>query len=229
MNSMHDKEKKIHEFLDKYPGIFTSWELQEIVTYARNCGNEFECIPDVVREIYDELDLLPKDKNIYDGFMKLVSDKHNLSDKHIVEIGGGIFPRLGKRISGSLKSGKIVIYDPRLSRYEEDAHNMKLVREKFTRSTKLDGASLLLGLMPCEAADVLLESALDNRVDFVLALCEGGPHGDEDDFFEDEEEWRNCMIKYAMREVEYREMGKLKIKYLKEYGDPYPIIYNDRG
>lgn len=82
--------------------------------------------------------------------------------------------------------------------------------------------------MPCKGAETLLDLALNNKKDFVLWLCEGGPHGDEFDFFEDDEEWRNYMIDKAKSGVEENGMGKLKVKMINEFSDKYPIIYNER-
>lgn len=219
---------KISQFLDKYPDIFSELEKKYIMCYANEI-EKGELIPDTIREVYDELDITPLDNNIYIGFINLLSSLHDIKDKNILEIGGGVLPRLGKRISATLNEGKIVVYDPRLSHYEKDTDKMKLVREKFRRGSEIGNTNLIVGLMPCEAAEIIIDTALDNNVDFVLALCEGGFHGDEVDFYESPEEWISSMIKYAKREVEYRDMGKLKIKSMEQYGNPYPVIYNDRG
>lgn len=224
----YDKVKLIVEYLTKYPEAFTCEEKNSIVTYITDSEYEF-FIPDIMRELYDELNILPENKSLYKAFMLLVDDIFKIKNKKIVEVGGGIIPTLGKRISKFQDSGKITIYDPRLSIYEKDTDRMVLKREKFNIKTDIRGNDLLIGLMPCEAANVIVESALKNKMDFALALCEGGPHGDMFDYFEDEEEWRMSLIQYAAAMVEEQNMGKLKIKYLKEYGDPYPIIYNERG
>ena len=164
-----------------------------------------------------------------ENFIKLLSEIYDIKNKKILEIGGGVLPRLGKRISTVLNTGKIVVYDPRLSHYEQSTDKMRLVKDKFIRGNNINDADLMIGLMPCEAAEVIIDAAIDNNVDFVLALCEGGFHGDEYDFYDSPEEWISSMVRYADREVEYRGMGKLKVKYLDKYGSPYPVIYNDRG
>ena len=225
---IHDREKQIIDFFYKYPNIFTDMEQRSIINYTK-AFKEDDLVPDIIREVYDELGFIPDNKNIYIGFMNLVSNMYDLKNKNIIEVGGGVLPRLGKRISATLDNGTITVYDPRLSHYEESNDKLKLVKDKFKRCTSVGNANLILGLMTCEAAETIVESAIDHKIDFVLALCEGGPHGDEYDYFEDEDEWRNSLIRYASREVDYRGMGELKKVYLKEYGNPYPIIYNDRG
>ena len=220
--------KKVLEFFNEYPDIFTEWEKRIIINYSKKFS-KYILVPDNVREVYDELSLIPRENNIYLGFIDLVEEIHSLDNKNIVEIGGGVLPRLGKRISSSKNIKSIVVYDPRLSKYENDTEKLKLVRKRFERDTSLDDADLVLGLMPCEAANIIVDSVVKNNKDFVLALCEGGPHGDEFDYFEDEGEWLDNIIKSTACDVERCGMGKLKIKYMREYGNPYPVIFNDRG
>ena len=226
--NIQNKKDKITQFLEKYPDIFTDIEKKYIMSYAIAPSDE-KLVPDTVREVYDELGIIPDESNIYIGFMNLLSEVYNIENKKILEIGGGVLPRLGKRISKKLNAGKIVVYDPRLSHYEQSTDKMRLVREKFNRSSSIEDSDLIIGLMPCEAAEVIIDTAVNNNIDFVLALCEGGFHGDEYDFYESPEEWIGSMVRYADREVEYRGMGELKVKYLEKYGSPYPVIYNDRG
>ena len=220
--------KKVIDFFNEYPDIFTDIQKKTIINYSKKFS-KYLLVPDNVREVYDELNLIPDDNNIYLGFIKLVENIHSLENKKIIEIGGGVLPRLGKRISSTRNIKNIVVYDPRLSKYECDTPKLKLKRERFERSTSIEDANLILGLMPCEAANIIVDSAINNRTDFVLALCEGGPHGDEFDYFEDEGEWLDDIIKSASLDVEQSGMGKLKIKYMREYGNPYPVIFNDRG
>lgn len=219
---------RIENYFIEYPDLFTEFEKKHIKCYAETFS-KFKLVPDTIREVYDELGIIPDESNIYIGFMKLLSELHDIKNKKILEIGGGVIPRLGKRISATLDTGKIVIYDPRLSLYEMSTSKMKLVKERFKITTGVGDTDLMIGLMPCEAADIIVESALQNNVDFVLALCEGGVHGDETDFYDSVEEWQDSLIRYAEREVGNRGMGKLKMKSLEDYGSPYPVIYNDRG
>ena len=86
----------------------------------------------------------------------------------------------------------------------------------------------MLAFMPCEPAETFIDAATENKIDFMLALCEGGPHGDEYDYFESDEEWLDSMIYRAKRGVKDNGMGTLGIQYLKKYEDPYPVIYNHR-
>lgn len=224
---------KIVSFLRKYPDIFTQRETEHILAYTGFVGDEKEdnkvLVPDDVREVYDELGIIPDDRNIYIGFMNLLSNTHDIKNRNILEVGGGVLPRLGKRIAANLDHGKIVVYDPRLSHYEESSNKLRLVKKRFYDDTDIEDTDLMIGLMPCEAANVIVRSAIEHGVDFMLALCEGGPHGDEFDYYEDESEWRASIMYDAATGVREKGMGELKTVYMKEYGSPYPVIYNSRG
>ncbi|MBQ9019462.1 MAG: hypothetical protein IJ097_04060 [Bacilli bacterium] len=224
----YEDAKVIFGYLVKYRDIFNSNEINAILSYLTNSDYEV-FMPDIMRELCDELKIIPDNKSLYKAFMMLVDSVFDIKNKRIIEVGGGIIPTLGKRISNYQDSGNIKVYDPRLSIYEKSTEKIVLFREKFTINTDVEDADLLIGLMPCEAANVIVKSAVNNRKDFMLALCEGGSHGDDFDGYADEEKWRATLISYAQEKIEENGLGKIKIKYLKEYGDPYPIIYNERG
>ena len=194
------------------------------------CFPLYACSKEIVRRytpFLDELDLIPEDYNIYNEFMNFIDDVHGIGNKNIVEIGGGRFPRLAKRINNSRDNGKITVYDPRLSTEESD-DRLVLKRKKASSHTDIDDCDLIIGLMPCKGAEVLLDLAIKNNKDFVLWLCEGGSHGDEYDFFEDDDEWRQSMIFKAEKGIREKNMGKLKIKKLDRFSNRFPIIYNER-
>jgi len=220
-----ERQELVRQFLDKYPEIFTDFERSCILNY--NSSSTF--MPADAREVWDYLGILPNDLNIYVGFLKLLRDNFNIEDRNIIEVGGGVLPSFGRRIIPHLRNGKLTIYDPRLSVYEAESSKLKLVRDKFTKKTSLGDCDLLIGLMPEEAVEVLIDRAVDNGIDFMVALSDGGPHGDAYDFYEDGDEWRHSQIYSAEVGIEKANMGKLGIQYMKEYGNPYPVVYNNRG
>lgn len=219
---------------------------QKAIEFVKNHNKlygfiEFHCLVDVLktmdvpdlyvielaREVLDELGYIPKEHNIYERFSNVIDDVHGIDNKNIVEIGGGRFPRLAKRLKLKQKNGSITVYDPNLHT-ECDTERFKLKKKRANAYTDVNDCNLIIGLMPCKGAETLLDLALSNKKNFVLWLCEGGPHGDEFDFFEDEDEWRNYMIDRARSGVESNGMGKLKVKMIDEFSDKYPIIYNER-
>lgn len=217
----HQKAKLIVDYLNLYPDLFTSEEKYLIIEYL-NCEGYSYGVPDVVRQLFAKLGLIPDEHSIYKGFFDLVNSKFPVKDKSIIEVGSGIFPTLASMIANAQDKGKIVVYDPRLSIYEEETDKLKLVKSKFMINADIGDADLIIGLMPCEAADVIVDVALTKKIDFMVALCEGGTHIVDED-------WPESIINRADTYVYKKKMGKLNITYLKEYGDPYPIIYNDRG
>lgn len=221
------RQNLIIELIVKYPELFTEAERSYLINNAP-LSFEGKLIPDLVREVYDKLDLLEDDKNIYCAFLNLLDREFDIKDKEIIEVGGGIFPQLAKKISKIQTKGQIKVYDPRLSQYEDNTSKMTLVREKFTSNTKVEDVDLLVGFMPCEATYTIVDSAARNDIDFMIALCEGGPHGDIYDYYESDEEWLHSIVSFAESLVEDNKMGTLEKTYLKEFHNPYPIIYNKR-
>ena len=222
----HIREKAI-EFVKKNYKLYGFIEMQCLIDVLKtvDCPDLF--IMELVREVLDELGFIPDDYNIYQEFARFIDDVHGIDQKNIVEIGGGRFPRLAKRLKERQNYGKITVYDPNLS-LEESSDRLVLKRRRASLYTDVGDCDLIVGLMPCKGADVLLDLALNNNKDFVLWLCEGGPHGDEFDFFEDENEWRESMIDKARNAVEKNNMGKLIIKKIDRFSNKFPIIYNER-
>lgn len=225
---LEDKIYLLEEYFRMHPNTFDEMEEEFILNYTKKNRFYKELIPTLVRQVYDELGMLPKEDNIYIGFIKLVNDLFNIENSKIIEVGGGVLPRLGERIADVLNKGSITVYDPRISNYKKNSSKLKLVRKNFNSKIDVGSVDLLIGLMPCKAAEAIVEFSIKNNKDFIVALCEGGMHGEEDDYFEDDEEWRNSLIKTTKRRLENSECGKLKIKYMTEYYNPYPVIYNER-
>ena len=92
----------------------------------------------------------------------------------------------------------------------------------------LEGYDLVVSLMPCKGAEAVLDACVEQDKDFIVGLCEGGPHGDCFDFYEDEEEWIHSMISYTESRLKRKGTGKLLKKQFDNCGYPYPVIYNSR-
>ena len=219
--------KKAIEFVRNHNKLYGFFELHCLIDVFKSMDVPDLYIVELAREVLDELGFVPSEYNIYEAFSNIVNSVHGIENKNIVEIGGGRFPRLAKRISLKQKNGSITVYDPNLHT-ECDSERFKLKRKRANSYTDVNNCDLIIGLMPCKGAETLLDLALKNEKDFVLWLCEGGPHGDEFDFFEDEEEWRNYIIDKARSGVETHGMGKLKVKLMDQFSNKYPIIYNER-
>lgn len=218
------------EFIEQNSSLFTKYEKDYLKSYI--CTGEYSKIlflPDLVREVVDELGFLLPEQDIYNGFIELIKESFDINGKEIVEIGGGIFPRVGERLSNISEVKSVTVYDPRVNYLKPDTNRFKLVRRRVDRNEKDIGGDLLIGFMPCKGAEIIVEQALKYNHDFIVALCEGGPHGDYFDYFDNEEEWLSSIIRHAELGVCKNNMGTLKIKTLKKYGDKYPVICNDRN
>ncbi len=227
---MTEKLRQITEYVYNHAELFDRFELMYIRQYIQEVqeGRYDLFLPDVIRELFDYFHAITDDQDIYSGFLTLLQKEFPIEDRDIIEVGGGIFPCLGKKISLLQNYGSITVYDPRLSVYERGNSHLHLVRKEFSRYDDVGSANLIIGFMPCKGAEDLVDSATSNEIDFMVALCEGGPHGDIYDYFESDDEWIDSMLYRADRGIENHHMGTLGIQYLDEYEDPYPVIYNKR-
>ena len=223
--------KRLREYINKNIELYNEYEqnflegldLNYLKRYKKN-------MPDIFRQILEEIGYYEDciEESGYQAFIDLLDNEFGL-EKNIIEVGGGVVPTLGHKISLRQNKGSITIYDPRLSNYFNESEKFVLKREKFYRNTDVSEADVIIGFMPCEATQAIIENAVDKNKDFMIALCEGGPHGDEFDYFEDENEWLKAMLYIAERGLEDNDMGDLKILSFKKYNSPYPIIYNKRN
>lgn len=224
MEKMAQKELLLH-LLDEKQDLYTTLEYSYIKNYflsERFLKDEY--IDEGLREIVDEAGLLPQDENIYDYFTDFIIDRYDIEGKKIIEVGGGVFARLAKRLSLKQESGLVTVYDPRLDPSIESTDKLVLKKETFYVDTDIEDTDLLVGLMPCEGANSLIAQATRKDRDFILWLCEGGPHGDCFDYFEDADEWLNSTIYFAERDLESR--GKVLTIKKEDKFSPYPIITN---
>lgn len=227
----------IIDYLRKNSDAFTGNEKSLILSNLNNDGSLYG-IPNICLQIYDELGILPDSINSYKAFAKLVDEQFNIKDKNVVEVGGGNIPRLGKRISLMQDKGTITVYDPNLYiteeyknlTYEEkDSLKLKLINRRFTPLVNVRSSDVIIGLLPCGASSTIIKSAIRYNKDFMIALCDSCSYFEYFDTYEEDLEWPNKFIEDATKIVEENGLGKLKVKTLKEIGDNYPIIYNDRG
>ena len=217
-------QSKLLEFIDSKKDLYNEFEFD----YVRNTflhGRYDEVKRDEgIREVLDETGLLPDEDNIYKYFTDFILSRCDINNKRIIEVGGGVFGRLSKRLSLKQQNGVITIYDPRLDPTMKSDDRLIFKKEKFTRCTDVSDTDLLVGLMPCEGANPLVEQAIKYDKDFILWLCEGGPHGDIFDYFEDADEWMDSLLYFASSDLE--EKGKKLYIKKEERLSPYPIITN---
>ena len=226
-SEIRKQERLIKQFLSEHPKYFTKYETMDIKSRLRDDVSD-SFIPDTMRELLSYFDLLKEDEDIYQGFINLLKENFDIN-QNIIEVGGGVLPELAKKLSKQQQVGNITVYDPRLGTTETTIPNLSLIQEKFTLNTDVSNSGLIIAFMPCDGTSTVIEKATESNTDFMIAMCEGGPHGDYFDFYESDEEWIHATLCYAKNRVENNSMGKLQKTFLKKYHDPYPVIWNKRN
>lgn len=230
MPQITDEEcrRLVNEFLEAHIENYTEREATYIrrnaVIINKKSINTY--IGDVLRQIYDEVGIIPETSNMYSRFVNILEENFDI-DRDIVEVAGGIIPTLAKKISLRQKNGTITVYDPRLIELKECPANLVIKRQMFSSHTQIPHAQMIIGFMPCDATIPIINSACLNNIDFAIALCEGGARQGYE-WLETEEEWLGYVTHLARRGIERNNMGTLESASLEEYGNPYPIIYNKR-
>jgi len=225
---LYEKVQLIVDYLKENSEAFSMVEKNTIIN-SIGTFDTTDKIPSVVLELYDELGILPDNKNIYKAFLKLLDEKFKIKDKNIVEVGGGNLPRLGKRIALMQDKGTITVYDPNLYIKNNDLPNLKLIKRRFYPISNVDDADVIIGLMPCGAVQSIVKSAIRHDKDFMLVLCDEFDTFCQFDSEIENENWEEEFIKKLEKDVEENNMGKLKVKHIKEIGEEHPILYNCRG
>lgn len=220
---MQDDYIKVLEYLKQHIADYSGNEAQSIALNF-NMKRYSDYLPDVLRQIYDEVGILKDKDNIYLGFIDILENNFDI-DSNILEVGGGVIPNLAKHINLKQTKGSITVYDPRLS-ISSTSTSFILKKEVFTPNTDISNYNIIIGLMPCEATELIIRKATSSKKDFLIALCDGR-HSEFLDYF-DEELWCNNIIKLADKHIKENDLGTLCITDLKKYGDPYPVIYNKR-
>lgn len=227
IDSNNEKRKLLMQFIEEYSQYFS--ENEKRIILSENTTSSKKLLTDVTRQVFTELGFIKDEDNIYQAFIDIIKEEFGL-ERNIVEIGGGVVPSLAKKIALSQNKGTITVYDPRLiNNMYSNIPNLKLKRQAVSTKTQIEQADLYVAFMPCEATQTIIDIAGKNKVDFIIAACEGGPHGDIYDYFEDEEEWLHSMIYHARRQIEYNDLGTLETKSLQKYNDPYPVFFNRRS
>lgn len=221
-----DTIAKVIDIFERYPEAYSIEEKEFII---RNIGwidsNNFYGY--MLREIYDELGMIKKQDNLYLGFIKLLKKEFGL-DRNILEVGGGILPRLADRIALKQKNGTITVYDPRLAYTKTSNSNLKLFKEKFNEEKLSKDCNLIIGVQPYGGTRTIIETACQNNIDFMMAL--GDLPTPENDFASEYEygSVQRQFINKAKKLVKKYNLGELEEAELKQYGSFYPVIYNKR-
>ena len=219
----------ITKYLKEHDDFFTYNEKERIKVALCNFSAGYNLYDYLCLQICDELGLVPDDQNPYKVFSEMLNDTFKIENKRIKEIGGGKLLRVGKRISDMQNMGTITIYDTNLLIKDGNYPNLRIAKKRFNDSIDASGADVLIGLLAYTSADVVVKSAIEKNIDFMIAVFDKqNPYlfceGNESNFNQLEE-----FVDNTEKAIANSGLGKLKIKRFKEIGEQYPIIYNDRG
>ena len=219
----------IIKYLKEYDDYFSYEEKLKIKEALCDFSMGYDLYNYLCLQICDELNLLPDDQNPYKAFTETLNEQFNIENKNVVEIGGGKLLRLGKRIINMQDMGTVTVYDSNTLIRGGQYPRLRIVRRKFKSEMDAYGADVLVGLLAYTSASVAIDVAIAENKDFMFALfnkqnnnlfCEGS----DDDINE-----INSFVERAEKDLDNSNLGKLKVKYMHEIGDNYPIIYNNRG
>lgn len=216
--------KLVKNFIVSNACFYSAYE-KEMLLKSVYSPYKIKNLPNLLLQIYDYLNIIPAKNNIYNFFVDFISEISGL-DKNIVEIGGGVIPCLSKKIALRQKKGHITVYDPRIMQKNFAIPNLTLKKEKFTQNTPVDNIDLLIGFMPCEATQTIIDKACNANIDFIIALCDDIGYNDTS-YFESSDEWQHYIKYITSRKLEQTTLGKLNYQYVKR-GLEFPIIYNNK-
>jgi hypothetical protein len=161
----------LQKYLLKYSAFYDKLDIEDIRTDFFNNSNT-----DILTQIYAEIGMLPDAENYYLGFSRMVGALYGW-DCNMVEIGAGTFPNFSKYVDieqRKIGKGTITAYDPYL--ITKPLGNIKLCHEEFTDKTDVSYADLLVGIMPCTATELIINTAIKNKKEFLVALCDCDPY-----------------------------------------------------
>ena len=161
---------KFQEFLNKYSKLYDKDE----INFIKNNFFDFVDVknaPDILMQVYSYLGLLEDD--LYMEHLKKIENNFDIG-KNILEVGCGFLPAFANitaRKQIRLKSGTITAIDPFLVINKSEYDNLILRKRKFKLDTNVKNFDLIVGIYPCEATEMIIKSACENKKGFYLAMC----------------------------------------------------------
>ena len=225
---MPEKEEYLHK-VEAYFIKNSDRYTKEEMSYIRSQVAKRVPVPTTdprLRQIFAEIGIPVNSKSQHQEFADVLKKNFSI-DRNIIEIGGGRVPHLAKKIALSQNHGTITVYDPRLLVHSSSVPNMILKPEFFTETTDVSSAEMLIGFMPCDATDLIIETACKNNIDFMVALCEGGMRKGYE-YIEYDDEWIYHVKRNAIDHMKNTSLGELHTASLEEFNNPFPIVYNKR-
>ena len=227
MAKMHPKYRVIFEFMNEYGDLYPEIErsfLKKHLLTDMNLAEKDKEVLSVVVQVYKFLRICPEATKIYDDHFDEIK-KHFSIDGNICEIGGGRLPSFANMVAEEqLKTGKgtITVYDPGLVFLEPIHLNISLHKDYFTKDTAVSNYDLLVGIHPCEATEIIIDSAFKNDKDFYVAMCNCKHDG-----FNSPKVYQEHVIDHA-KELANQYNREIEVTSLDRSTYNYPIIYSKK-
>lgn len=225
--------EKFNDFLREYSKSYSPDVIDVIKRYF---WKNQDCLTtlDVLMQIYQELGVYEGRESYYSYHLNNIGKLFNINS-NIVEIGAGYIPSFANMIAREQlknKKGTITIYDPCLIESSSRYQNMKLHKENFNYCMDVSNYDLMIGLLPCEATEEIIKSAIMNNKDFYISMC-GCNHSNDPllwmfGFGMPYNMYQMQMVELANDLMdEYNHNKEVVTCYMPDkYNVPYPVIYS---
>lgn len=226
--------EKLREYLSKYSSGYDVSALKYIEDNFLDCIDG-EFVPDILMQIYSELGIYSDENNFYLQHVNILKQNFDIKT-NILDIASGFMPAFGNLLAQEqlkLGSGTITLYDPALVTQEPKYRNMKLNKVLFTKDMSVESYDLITGILPCDATELIIEKACENRKNFYVAMC-GCDHSNSaySSYYYGqsyEEYYQDYVIDKTEELLKKYGNGNLKIKRLpKHFSAQYPILFNQK-
>ena len=163
-------QKQVTEYLDEY---FDTYEIPNMFRYQfiqeHLSGYSNRPVDSQIAQFYKEYDLLDEHADMYKAFVDIIKHNHqDLSDMTILDVAGGMVPQLGRELA---KHAKHVMVVDRNMVTKNNPDNLEPIQMRIESYTQLPKADMVIGLLPCEATQHIIDYSVMNKKDFIVALC----------------------------------------------------------
>ncbi len=172
MEPSHMLQSRFNKLKERYSSRYNPEVWQYIEEHFYDDLHNYE-IPDVLRQVYAELDITKSGASYYRKHFKLLKKLFPI-DGSIVEVGAGRIPSFANLLAQEqlrIGKGTVTIYEPLLVQLNPKYPNMTLNKTEFDENTDITNADLVVGIMPCEATESILANAIKHQKPFYVAMC----------------------------------------------------------
>lgn len=150
-----------------------------------------------ILQILSKFDVLKID--FYKKFLEMLVE-YKFLNTNCLEVGSGIYPVLAEYAAPIInKNGKsLTIYDPRLAFF--DINGVLAKNELFTRKTDISSFDTLYGTFTCDASEVMVEKAIVEDKNLLVAFCECN-HSSIRYPSKKNEYWANTFCEYIKKRI----------------------------